>query len=250
MKKLIILFFTISVLFGCKNDPPQIVKIEGKLVPVAIDVQSDAKIEEVIKPYKVKVDAEMSNIISYSPKFIGRTDGELESSLGNLFADLSYERANPVFKARTGKNIDFALFNYGGLRSSIVKGKITIKDIYTLMPFENYLVVVELSPVKMKELLTYLVKYEAAHPLSKHANLLITKNGYQFKINNVPFNETKNYYVLTTDYLQNGGDLMSFFREPVKLFRLDYRARNAIIDYLKETDTIKTILDGRFRKEK
>jgi 5'-nucleotidase len=39
---------------------------------------------------------------------------------------------------------------------------------------------------------------------------------------------------------------MNFFKNPVKLYPLDYKMRSAIIDYFKETDTLKTNLDGRF----
>ena len=41
---------------------------------------------------------------------------------------------------------------------------------------------------------------------------------------------------------------MNFFRNPVNLFKLDYKVRNAIVDYFAETDTIQVVLDGRFRK--
>jgi len=43
---------------------------------------------------------------------------------------------------------------------------------------------------------------------------------------------------------------MNFFKNPVNLYKTDYKLRNAIIDYFKETDTIKVKLDGRFREEK
>jgi len=42
---------------------------------------------------------------------------------------------------------------------------------------------------------------------------------------------------------------MNFFKDPLSIINLDYKFRNAIIDYFKEIDTIKTNLDGRFRVE-
>ena len=39
------------------------------------------------------------------------------------------------------------------------------------------------------------------------------------------------YYVLTNDYLQNGGDGMDFFADPEELIGLDYKVRDAILDY-------------------
>jgi len=249
MKKIIISFFTIILIFSCKNKPQHLVKIEGKQLAVTEEIISKKAIEELIAPYKSKVEKEMNEIISYTPIELNRLGGKLESSLGNLMADLCYERANPVFNSRTGENIDFAMFNFGGIRASISKGNITMEHAFNLMPFENELVVVELTSDKINELATYLVNGNRAHPVSKHLKLVITKNDYDLKINNLAIDTSKTYFVLTSDYLQNGGDNMNFFKNPVNLYKTDYKVRNAIIDYFKETDTIKTKLDGRFRIE-
>ncbi len=250
MKKIIISFIIFSTLLSCKSQAPKLVKIEGKQTIINETITSDKTIENIIEPYREKVEKEMTTVISYTPINLYRNDGDLESSLGNLMADLCYERANPVFNARTGKNIDFAMFNYGGIRAGISKGNITNENAFNLMPFENSLVVVELTSEKIKELVNYLIEENTAHPLSKQFNLAVTENGYNLKINNVPLDNSKTYFVLTSDYLQTGGDNMNFFKDPVNIHKLDYKVRNAIIDYFKEKDTIKVSLDGRFRNEK
>ncbi len=250
MKKIIILFFTILLFVNCKNEPQYLVKIEGKLLPITEEIPSKKAIEEIIHPYKDKVEKEMNTILSFTPINLTRVDGELESSLGNLMADMCYLRANAIFNTQTEKNIDFAMFNYGGIRAAISKGEIFYKNAFELMPFENSLVVVELTAKKVAALATYLITQNKAHPLSKHINLVVLENDFKLTINNAPLDNSKTYFVLTSDYLQNGGDNMIFFKDPVNLFKLDYKVREAIIDYFKETDTIKVELDGRFRKEK
>jgi len=188
----------------------------------------------------------MNAVLSYTSKNLVATDGKLESSLGNLLADLCYQKGNFVFKKRTGKNIDFAMFNFDGIRAGISKGNVTMQNAFNLMPFENNLVVVELSSKKLKELIQYLIAQKKAHPLSRQVKLSITSSGYHFSINGKPINDKKNYYILTSDYLQHGGDHMDFFKNPVHLYPLNYKMRNAIIDYFKEKDTLKSNLDGRF----
>jgi len=249
MKNSIILFFAIIILFSCKKERLHIVKIEGKQLPITENITSDKIIEDIINPYKEKVEKEMNMVLSFTPIDLVRTDGGLESSLGNLMADLCFKRANPVFNSRTGSNIDFAMFNYGGIRAGITQGEITNRHAFKIMPFENSLVVVELTSNKIEELVNYLIEGKKAHPLSKQFNLFIRKDGYVLKINNKPIDPTKTYFVLTTDFLQNGGDHMNFFKDPVELYVLDYKMRNAIIDYFKEIDTVKVNQDGRFRKE-
>ena len=236
------------LLHSCKNEPQHLIKIEGKLLPVNSEITAKQSIDNFIKPYKDKVEKEMSKILSYTPVDLNRYDGELESSLGNLMADLCFERANPIFLSRTKKNIDFSMFNFGGIRAGITKGNVTTKHSFQLMPFENSLVVVELSAEKIKELINYLISQNRAHPISKHVKLEISKDNYTFKINNEEIDNTKTYFVLTSDYLQNGGDNMNFFKDPINLYKLDYKVRNSIIDYFSETDTLKIKLDGRFKK--
>ncbi|MBE0423395.1 MAG: 5'-nucleotidase C-terminal domain-containing protein [Lutibacter sp.] len=250
MKKFIISVIILTALFSCKIKPPQLIRIEGKQTAINETIAADKTFENTIKPYREKVEKEMTTVISYTPKDLYRTDGDLESSLGNLMADLCYKRANPVFNSRTGKNIDFALFNYGGIRAGISQGNITNESAFNLMPFENSLVVVELTSEKIKELVNYLIEENKAHPLSKQLNLAVTEKGYDLKINDAALDNAKNYFVLTSDYLQTGGDNMNFFKDPVTVHKLDYKVRNAIIDYFKETDTIEISLDGRFRNEK
>lgn len=250
MKNSIIYFFAAVFLFSCKNEHQNLIKIEGKQLSITEELPSSKKIEEFIKPYKVHVEKEMNQILSYTRKDLVRTDGELESSLGNLMADMCYERANSVFRSRIGKDIDFALFNYGGIRAGIPKGEITYENAFKLMPFENSLVVVELSHQKLNELIQYLIDQNRAHPVSNHLRLTLTTNNYELEINKKPIDKNRTYFVLTSDYLQNGGDNMTFFKNPINLFKLNYKVRNAIIDYFNETDTISVELDGRFKTER
>lgn len=248
MKNILIFISFSLLLFSCKKEPQHLVKIEGKQLLINEEIKGVQEIDDFIQPYKVKVEKEMNKVLSYTPNDLERKDGELESSLGNLMADMCYERANPVFKSRTGNDIDFAMFNYGGIRAGITKGDVIVENAFKLMPFENNLVVVELTAEKVLELALYLLNENKAHPLSKQVKAEIKNELIDFKINNLEIDSNKTYYVLTSDYLQNGGDKMNFFKDPLKLFKLDYKVRNAIIDYFTEKDTLKVELDGRFKK--
>ncbi|PCI35626.1 MAG: UDP-sugar hydrolase [Flavobacteriaceae bacterium] len=237
------------VMISCSTDKKQLVKTQSQLIPITENYPIDSTIENYILPYRTSVKKEMTKVISYTPVDLNAYDKKLESKLGNLLADLSYEQANPVFFKRTQKNIDFVLFNHGGIRAPIGKGPITNNHAFQLMPFENLLVVVEITGEKVLEMVAYLNKSNRAHPLSKQVQLHL-KDGEiaTFTINNKPFDPTKNYFVLTSDYLQKGGDRMNFFAAPVNLYELDYKFRAAIIDYLVKTDTVNVVLDQRFKR--
>ena len=124
--------------------------------------------------------------------------------------------------------IDMVLFNNGGLRASLSEGDITKRDIYQLMPFENELVVLSLSLDDVDDLINYL-KYTGGQP---------SAFSEWFKIDVLPF------YVLTTDYLANGGDKMRFFNNKHQNV-LGVKMRDAIIQYCLKKDTIASQLDNR-----
>ncbi len=248
MKSHLYLYLILSLFFACKNEGVGIKKIEGKQIKVVPSNHQDSSIIKLIEPYHDKLQGKINRILSYNPTTLTREDGELESSLGNLFADICYQRANSIFHKESGKNIDFALFNYGTVRTVIPKGEVTVNDIFKLMPFESMLVVVELSGAKTQELFQYLEQRNEAHPVAKVKLELKNNKFADIEIQNKKFDPNKNYYVLTHDYLQSGGDNMKFFIHPVSLFNTKVKVRDAIIDYLEKTDTIKAVLDKRFIK--
>ena len=62
----------------------------------------------------------------------------------------------------------------------------------------------------------------------------------------MPIDFNKSYYVATNDYLISGGDGMDFFKASEEVIILDYKIRNALIDYFMKTDTISPVADDRF----
>ena len=205
------------------------------------------EIDSFIKPYREHVNKDLGNVLAYSVDTYSKSDGELNTAIGNFMADMVYEQANPIFKSRTGKEIDFVLLNHGGIRSIISKGDITTRTAYQVMPFENAIVVLDLKGQQVQELIDYLVRNQRAHPISKLAIELDT----EFKLNKAlingkPFDLNTNYLVCTNDYLANGGDRMNFFKKNDSLYVLDYKIRNALIDYFQKVDTISPKRDNRF----
>ncbi len=242
------MLFSFLVLIGCKDEKQFLYKIEGKQVVVDGKISADEEITKLIAPYKDTIEVEINKVLTFTKKDLNRYDGKLESSLGNLLADLAYEQGNPIFHKMTGKNVDFSVFNYGGIRANIPTGPVTYRNAFQLMPFENTLVVAEITGEKMKMMIDYLHKAQRAHPISKHFRITIKNDQpHKMMVNGEDFDVNRNYYVLTSDYLQNGGDNMVFFKDPVNLYKLDYKLRGAIIDYFLKQDTLRVTLDGRFQ---
>ena len=235
------------LIFSCNKDS-HLTKIEGKRIDINDSITADQAIEDYIKPYRESLNKDLDSVISYAPETYSKSDGELNTAIGNLMADAVYNESNPIFNKRTGKNIDFVLLNHGGIRSIISKGNITARTAYEVMPFDNSVVVVKLKSEQVHQLISYLVKAKRAHPISNQLQISLTPNldlASAF-VNGRPINNKDIYYVATNDYLYNGGDRMTFFHPNDSLYVLNYKIRNVLIDYFKRKDTLNPKRDNRF----
>ena len=252
MNHKIVLILAFAFIFqSCKKEAYHLTKIKGENIAITDSLPSVKPIDEFIAPYRDHLNKNLDSVLTYSVDTYSKSDGELETALGNLMADVVYEQANPIFKSRTGKDIDFLLLNHGGMRAIISKGDVTTRTAYQLMPFENAIVVADLKGEQVKELLEYLARNKRAHPIANlKVELDTNSNLSKVTVNGKPIDYGKNYFVCTNDYLANGGDRMNFFKTNDSLYVLDYKIRNALIDYLKKTDTLNPILDNRFIQTK
>ena len=234
------------VLVTCKTESNQ--QKYGYNIEINQQVLSDSSIVKYYQPFKKNLEESLMNTpISYSPETYKKNDGELNSTLSNMFADATYEMSNPVFNKMSGENIDIVLLNNGGIRSIISKGNISEKTAFELMPFENSIIILELSGLSIIKMIDYLRKVKLQHPIS---GLQITLNNdysvNEVKINGVSIENEKKYYVATTDYLLEGGDKMYFLAETTKTTDINYKMRDILIDYFKKYDTLKLKSDNRF----
>lgn len=245
MRKNLALLFLVFSWISCNHEPQNPVKITAKTNQVDSLIHQDSTVIGVYSPYKKKMTEEINKVLSYASQNLTKNDGELQSTLGNLMADLMYEKTGKLFEKETGKKVDFAMSNHGGIRASIWKGEVKVMHAFNLMPFDNTLVVVEMTKEKIEELFTYFVEKHRAHPLSKQVQLTISKgDNFEVLIHGKPL-EDRTYFVATSNYLQKGGDNMNFFANPVSLYDSNFLIRDAITEYFTAKDTLTAPLDNR-----
>lgn len=240
----------ISLILSCDNSKI-LVNTEGKNISINSGIETIKEVEDIINPYKLNLDKTMNQVLSFSVDNYSKNDGDYNTAIGNLMADAIFELTNPVFKLRTGKNIDMVLLNHGGIRSILPKGNITTKTAYKLMPFENSVVVVALKGSVVLEMTNYLKVSDKAHPISGLELVINADNSYQkIQISNRDVDLEKIYFVATNDYLYKGGDQMEFFKKSDTLYELNYKIRNVLLDYFSINDTLNPKIDQRFIKLK
>ncbi|MEN8927491.1 MAG: 5'-nucleotidase [Flavobacteriales bacterium] len=234
-RKIILYIISIALVAGCK--PFRIQKAVRDNIPVVDSQSFDSTLVEIYKPYKKELDLSMSEVLNVS--LVEMSTGSPEGKLGNFVCDLSLEIGNGLYKEKTGQTADFCLLNNGGLRTFLPKGEVTRRKIYELMPFENELVVITLSAEKANDLFGYIAQKtvdggtrKQGVPVSGNVKVLLNgKFPKQIHINGSPF-VGKEYKVITSDYLANGGDYMSFFLNPIKYEKVGIKLRDAIMQFV------------------
>ncbi len=242
-----VIIITMLSYLSCRQERQTVTSITGKELLIHEDLPSSDSIEAFVKPYREHLNSILDSALAYAPRPITRTDGELNSSEGNLMADIVMQETNPIVMARTGREIDFVMLNHGGIRSLISEGDVTARTAYEVMPFENTIVILGMKGKAVRDLVDYLVKSGEAHPISG-LQVRIGKDHKlrSFLVQGMPFDENKMYYVATSDYLAKGGDYMDFFKSRDTLINTGYYLRNAMIDHFKKVDTLRASVDDRY----
>jgi 2',3'-cyclic-nucleotide 2'-phosphodiesterase (5'-nucleotidase family) len=244
-----VLLLTFTVFISCAEKKYYVNRIEGKEIGITNKNDEVAQIENIIKPYREKIDTDLNTVLSNAPETIDKS-GEWQTPMGNFLADITFEKSDQVFHIREKKSIDICLLNHGGIRTIIPKGDVTARTAYEIMPFENTAVVIGLKGEQIVEMVNFIISEKKPHPL-KGITFTIDKNNLpkNFLIGGNPLDKDKIYYVVTSDYLAVGNDNMVFFNKGIQKFDLDYKLRNIIIDYFKENKIIVANKDNRITKE-
>lgn len=250
-KGLIVLAFAKAIFLttSCKTENYTAQKVNASQTRIDSTVAEVESINDYIAPYKKSLDEQLDMPLSFNPADMHKNDTPLNTRIGNMMAAISRAQGEPVFKSRTGHDVDVVLINHGGIRAGIPAGFVTTRTAYEVMPFDNEMVIAELAPTEMKAMVDYLVLHKRAHPFDGLEIRLKGDDVQSVTLNGKPLTYDRNYYVMTSDYLLTGGDNMDFFTKAVSSTRIDYKIRNAMIDYFKETDTLGFDVDNRFTKE-
>ena len=99
------------------------------------NLKSNTEIDSVIRPYRTRLETSMNEVLCYSDNEYKKTEGALNTAIGNLMADAVFEQSSPIFKKRYNLDLDLVLLNHGGIRAPLPKGPIFTKTAFNIMPF-------------------------------------------------------------------------------------------------------------------
>lgn len=225
MKKIIFLFFLIGAgVTACSYH----LQIKGSKQNIDGSSKSSVEMDSLVAPYRREMMKEFGQVIGETTNDL--VVGRPNSTLGFWLCDqlLAKAKDSSLFKQEPL----VAFINNGGLRADIPKGPITIGDIYKVMPFDNRMVFLKLSLDKIPEMEAYL-KEKGGEPIGGFSLI-----GGKLEFPDSQAKQKGYFWVVTSDFLANGGDNMFFFNNPLDRLDTNVLFRDFIIEAVKKEKKI------------
>ena len=237
-----VLFLTIQLFIACGTTGVHNTRVEATKIGINATTSDDTAIDKYIKPYRDSISTQLSTVLAYAPETFDKSKGKWNTTIGNMLAEATFEKADKLFYAKEKKHVDLCLLNHGGIRSIIPKGPVTLQTAFEIMPFENSVKVVALKGTQIREMAAYIAREGRPHPLAG-ITITLDANGQPtaISVQGTPLDNDKTYYIATIDYLIGGGDNMAFFAANEGVYDLEYKLRDLYIDYFKDIDTLPVI---------
>jgi 2',3'-cyclic-nucleotide 2'-phosphodiesterase (5'-nucleotidase family) len=202
-------------------------KGELKLVSAGPGDAFDKGVAQIAESYGARIKDRFQQVVGETRvDLTRRSDGE--SPLGDLITD--------AIRASTG--CDVALHNSGGIRADILAGPITMEQVYTVLPFDDVVVTMDLKGSDLLEIFEKstsgnkgMLQVSGAHIEYDPASLA-DKRVTAVQIGGAPLRKDRTYRVSTNDFLAAGGDRFSTFgRGKNKVYGVDLR--EVFVEYVK-----------------
>jgi 5'-nucleotidase / UDP-sugar diphosphatase len=168
----------------------------------------DENVVRIVDRFNDQIKSKFARVIGETSVDMVRNPHE-ESNVGDLIGDT----------LREASGADIAFHNSGGIRADIPRGKITLDQIYTLLPFDNTIVVMDLSGDQIKQILEQNVGFEHSilqiSGMTVHYDLTKPFGSRVIKVDvgAQALEPSKTYRVATNDFLAAGGDHYTTFKE-------------------------------------
>lgn len=242
-----VLLFIALLLSGCHSMQVTKVGFSNIRLDSSLNIVPDATMETKILPYRTKLMNDMEEVlcISKDPLFAGRP----ESPLSNFCADLILQESDSIcIKRFPDMRIDVSMVNRGGLRVPIPKGEVKVQNMFELMPFENEIVFLKIKGDVLRRFIDHMAS-RGGEGVSGMKFGIRNNKGLDPQIQGKPLDDSKNYWLVTSDYIANGGDGSEILKEVQQRISTGVKFRDMFIDHLRKMGrkglAIEAKIDGR-----
>jgi len=232
--QLVVVVFLLAVVLSSCSSTKKIASYNAQNISVdkQTDTIQDSRYSSILQPFTDKLANELTGIVNIADTSL--IAYRPESPLSNFISDLLLAWGKTFAKTNQPTiSIDFSLVNIGGLRTSLPQGEIQVRNIFELLPFENELVFVQLKGNQVNILLDHLASRDGEGVSGTTFGIKKGK-AVEVTVGGNPVDNNKLYWVLTNDYVANGGDGMKVLTEAVQRVDTGEKIRDVVISELKE----------------
>ncbi len=168
-----------------------------------------------------------------------------EGALGNMAADALRFRAS----IELGKYIHVGIVGESSFQTYFLPGILTLGDIYEFMPYENHLVVLELSGYSLLQLIHQVAEIGGAPVSGTRFSIDNQNRARGLIVNSEVIDPERTYLVATTNWIANGGDSFSALWDPISRTDLEeIGIRELYVDFFRGRAELFNETDGRIRR--
>lgn len=226
MKKVILFICVATVFAACSPKVYVADKLTYSGYRIKQDAKKDPAVTLLLKPYADSVNSTMNGTIGIIATSLEKGSN---GSLGNFMTDAMLDAATKQYS----RNVDGAFVNTGGIRlTQISAGPVTTGKIFELMPFDNVLILQEMTGSQLQVFLDH-ISGRGGWPVAGITFNIKNKKAIEIMVKGKPINMSATYIIANSDYIANGGDDCVMLKVLPQINN-GYLIRNALIDYIKE----------------
>lgn len=236
------------------DEAGNVVAWEGKLLPTK-DVAPHPAAEEKLAVFREAIEALKAKVIGETAVYLEGERAKVrseETNLGNLIADAL------LWKAQIA-GAQIAIQNGGGIRASLPAGPVTFGDCMSILPFGNYLVVLEVTGEQIWQALE-----NGVSQVEKTAGRFPHVAGLRFvwdptqppgsRIVSVevlvggtwqPLDRNATYRVVTNNFLAQGGDGYEMFKAAKNVWNLGFVDYEVLAEYIQAHSPVAPKVEAR-----
>lgn len=210
---------------------------------VRMDARFDQRpVETLLESYGKQLKADMNQVIGRSSADM-LTEGKYKGSftLGSLMADIIREHA----QAEVG------IMNTGGVRTDLLKGPITVGNIFEIMPFDNAITAFNLPGSALRKIVETNASRLGDRKTVQFSGLVYTLQGKKvvgITVNGQPLKDRQIYRVAAPDYVFAGNEGHDF-KAATQVSATGELIRDVMLEYVRAKGQIDPPTDQRIIRQ-
>lgn len=228
-RPLLFVYLLLAILISCSGPADYQRSYTWEPVEINQDVEASGDVEEIITPYRARLDSIMDEVIGYASHDL-TTKGQYESTLGTFVTKLLLEQAIAEYQ----KPVDVAIMNHqGGLRAPINEGPIRLGEAFEVMPFENDMILLEVPGDTILQVINFISR--SGRSMIWPVSFTVTDSGVEnILVNGEEIDSSRTYILSISDYLANGGSGFRMLKGLKRLEVTPVKLRDMIINEIKQ----------------